>query len=231
MASSRFLDFMERSYLQDAFYGPFNNGFSPGVTLFDYNEAETVTWALGGYKNTQNVFAYDTGDNEYALTGRMTCVPWSACEDRRAACTWASARRTAGWIRTRRPRRATCGIRSRASLRNGPGPLNPDAGRHELRRPAVRGERNAARARGGAGRWARGSPQAEYVSGFVNSTTFTPIARRAGRTWARCTSRAATSQVLYFLTGEHRAYDRHEGRFGRVVAESATPSVCPTAAG
>ena len=36
LTSSRWLDFMERSYNQDAFYGPFNNGFSPGMMLFDF---------------------------------------------------------------------------------------------------------------------------------------------------------------------------------------------------
>ncbi|MGC3972434.1 MAG: porin [Pirellulales bacterium] len=32
LTSSRFLDFMERSYNQDAFVGRFNNGFQPGIT-------------------------------------------------------------------------------------------------------------------------------------------------------------------------------------------------------
>ncbi len=214
MASSRFLDYMERSYLQDAFYGPFNNGFSPGVCIFDYSEAEDVTWALGGYKNTGNVFAYDTGDNEYALTARATCVPWSACEDRELIHLGVGASYrgldqdaavTAGNVR----------IRSRASLRNGPGPLNPNladtnfAGRlfadnETLLAPEIAFV---------AGPW-YGS--AEYVSGWINSTTFTPTAG-APTAVGQVYFQGSYVQLMYFLTGEHRAYDHHEARFTRVT--------------
>ena len=212
--SSRFLDFMERSYLQDAFFGPFNNGFTPGITVFDWNEAETVTWALGGYKNTQNVFAYDVSDNAYALTGRLTCVPWSACDDRRllhlgVASSYRGldqdADLTTGNIR----------VRSRASLRNGPGPLNPTiadtnfAGRLFAESETLIAPEAAAV----LGPW---TVQTEYVSGFLNSTTFTPIAG-VPTDVDQVHFQGSYIHVLYFLTGEHREYDRHEARFGRVV--------------
>lgn len=35
LTSSRYLDFMERSFNQDIFYGAFNNGFTPGILFFD----------------------------------------------------------------------------------------------------------------------------------------------------------------------------------------------------
>jgi phosphate-selective porin OprO/OprP len=218
--SSRFLDFMERSYLQDAFFGPFNNGFSPGIMVHDYNETETVTWQYGAYRNTQNVFAYDTGDNEYALTARMTCVPWSACDDRELVHLGiASSFRgldqdedvSAGNVR----------IRSRASLRNGPGPLNPTiadtnfAGRLFAENETLLGTEAAYV----HGPWLL---QSEYVGGWINSTTFTPIGGApvdAGQVFVQ----GSYVNVLYFLTGEHRAYDRHEARFSRVVPyENAT---------
>jgi phosphate-selective porin OprO and OprP len=213
MASSRFLDFMERSYLQDAFYGPFNNGFSPGIALYDWNESETVTAAVGAFKNVQNVFHYDTGDNEYALTGRMTCVPLASAEDSRllhlgCAASYRGldqqAAVTTGNVR----------VRSRASLRNGPGPLNPIladtnfAGRLFAENETLLAPEIALV----YGPWLW---QAEYVAGFLNDTTFTPIAG-APTNVDQIFIQGHYVEVLYFLTGEHRHYERHEGRFGRV---------------
>jgi phosphate-selective porin OprO and OprP len=214
MASSRFLDFLERSYLQDAFYGPFNNGFSTGVTVFDYNESETVTWAVGGYKNLNNVFAYETGDNEYALTTRATCVPWSACEDRELIHLGLGASYR-GLDQDAAPATGNVRIRSRASLRNGPGPLNPVladtnfAGRLFADNEMLLAPEVAIV----AGPW---FAAAEYVSGWTNSTTFTPtggVATNAGQVYFQ----GSYVEAFYFLTGEHRVYDRHEGRFGRVT--------------
>jgi phosphate-selective porin OprO/OprP len=214
VASSRFLDFMERSFLQDAFYGPFNNGFTPGIAIYDYNEAESVTWALGGYKNTQNVFAYDVGDNEYALTGRLTGVPWSECEDRYLVHMGVGASYR-GLDQDVAPATGNMRIRSRASLRNGPGPLNPNladtnfAGRLFCDNETLIAPEIAVV----AGPWFFAS---EYVSGFMNSTVFTPVAG-APVNLGQVYFQGSYVEALYFLTGEHRAYDRHEARFGRVV--------------
>jgi phosphate-selective porin OprO and OprP len=214
LCSSRFLDFMERSYLQDAFYGPFNNGFSPGVAIQNYNEDESVTWTLGGFKNTQNVFAYDTGDNEYALTGRMSCVAWSAYDDRELLHLGVGSSYR-GLDQDANPAVGNLRIRSRASLRNGPGPLNPNladtnfAGRLFAENETLLAPEAALV----MGPW---FAAAEYVSGFINSTTFTPVAG-APVDLGQVYFQGSYVEVLYFLTGEHRAYDRHEGRFGRVV--------------
>jgi phosphate-selective porin OprO/OprP len=214
VASSRFLDFMERSYLQDAFYGPFNNGFTTGVTLFDWNAAESATWALGGYKNMGNVFAYETGDNEYALTGRVTCLPWSACDDRELVHLGVAASYR-GLDQDADPATGNVRVRSRASLRNGPGPLNPVladtnfAGRLFADNQTLLAPEAAIV----AGPW---FAAAEYVGGWVNGTTFTPtggVATNVGQAYFQ----GSYVEVLYFLTGEHRAYDRREARFTRVT--------------
>jgi phosphate-selective porin OprO/OprP len=214
LCSSRFLDYMERSYLQDAFYGPFNNGFTPGVSFLNHNAAETVTWTLGGYKNTMNVYAYDTGDNEYALDARMSCVPWSACEDRELIHLGIAASYR-GLDQDADPAVGNLRIRSRASLRNGPGPLNPNiadtnfAGRIFADNQTLL----APEAAFVLGPW---YGAAEYVGGFVNGTTFTPLGAAPlalGQTYFQ----GSYVHLMYFLTGEHRAYDRHEGRFTRVT--------------
>lgn len=212
--SSRFLDFMERSFLQDAFFGPFNNGFSPGVMVHSYNESETVTWQYGAYRNTQNVFAYDTGDSEYAVTGRLTCVPWSACEDRELVHL-AVAGSYRGLDQDEEVSTGNIRVRSRASLRNGPGPLNPTiadtnfAGRIFADNQLLLNPEMAYV----HGPWLF---QSEYCGGWINGGTFTPIGG-APVDPGQVFFQGSYVNVLYFLTGEHRAYDRHEARFARVI--------------
>lgn len=224
ICSSRFLDFMERSYLQDAFFGPFNNGFTPGICLHDWNDDETVTASLGAFRNTQNAYQYDTGDNEYALTGRMTCVPFAAENDAyllHLGC-GASYRGldqdtdvTSGNLR----------LRSRASLRNGPGPLNPNladtnfTGRLFVDNQTLLAPEIALV----YGPWLW---QAEYVAGFHNGAIFTPNGG-APLSPGQVFFQGQYVEVLYFLTGEHRHYDRHEARFGRVTPlQNASWNTC-----
>ena len=47
LTSSRWLNFMERSYNMDAFEGPFNNGFAPGIQLLNSNEEGDFGWQVG----------------------------------------------------------------------------------------------------------------------------------------------------------------------------------------
>jgi phosphate-selective porin OprO/OprP len=83
LVSSRFLPFMERSFNQDTFYGGAFNGFIPGIQCFDtIGEEEDASWSLGLYKPTNSVFAYNTGDGDYALTGRLTRLIWYEDEGR-----------------------------------------------------------------------------------------------------------------------------------------------------
>ena len=77
MVSSRFLPFMERSFNQDTFYGGLYNGFLPGITcLGTYGEDDVGTYNVGLFKPTNNVFAFNTGNGDYSLTGRMTRLLW-----------------------------------------------------------------------------------------------------------------------------------------------------------
>ena len=72
--SSRFLPFIERSFLMDVVFGPFNNGFTPGVMMFDRREDERATWALGWFSAHNDAFGYGIGP-ESAVTGRVTWLP------------------------------------------------------------------------------------------------------------------------------------------------------------
>jgi phosphate-selective porin OprO/OprP len=66
---------MERSYNQDAFYGGFFNGFTPGASLSDNFENDRGSWSVGIYKPTDNVFGFSINDGDYAVTGRVTALP------------------------------------------------------------------------------------------------------------------------------------------------------------
>lgn len=73
LVSSRFQPFMERSYNQDTFYGGLYNGFVPGISIYDtYGADDDGTWNVGVFKPTNNVFAFNTGDGDYAVVGRTT---------------------------------------------------------------------------------------------------------------------------------------------------------------
>lgn len=74
--SDRFLEFMERSFLQDLTYvSSFNNGFSPGMTFFRNYAEGRIYSAAGVYENINDPFAFATGDGQYAATGRVAALP------------------------------------------------------------------------------------------------------------------------------------------------------------
>jgi phosphate-selective porin OprO and OprP len=68
--SSNFITFVERSLA---------NVFVPsrhtGIMLHDREANERISWALGVFRDT-NEFGISTGDENYALTGRVTALPW-----------------------------------------------------------------------------------------------------------------------------------------------------------
>jgi phosphate-selective porin OprO/OprP len=141
-------------------------------------------------------------------------VPYSACDDRYLVHLGVGSSYR-GLDQDVSPSAGNIRIRSRAALRNGPGPLNPNladtnfAGRLFAENETL----IAPEAAIVAGPW---HAQAEYVAGYLNSTTFTPIAG-APIDIDQMYVQGSYVQLLYFLSGEHRVYDRHEGRFGRVT--------------
>jgi phosphate-selective porin OprO/OprP len=200
LTSSRFLDFMERSFLQEVFWGPFNNGFSPGISAFNWNEAETFTWHVGAYKNTTNIFGWGVGDGEYAATGRLTWCPWY-CNDGRSVLHFGVS------ASHRDPDNDTIRFRTRASLRSGPpGPLNPviaDTGTFFADSQDIAGAEIA----GVLGPF---NFQGEYACSTVEDATVGLV--NNGTYMAH----GWYMQGLYFLTGENRVYNRRAGVFDRV---------------
>ena len=197
-----FTDFMEFSYLFDAYYGQFNNGFAPGVMIFNQTQDQNATMSLGLYKQLNNAFGAGVGDGQNQATGRVTWTPWydEPSEGRYLMHVGLGASHQAavqGQIR----------IRSRASLRNGPGAVVPilvDTSELDSNGETIV-----------APEWALVlgplSFQAEYVASFLGNASV-PGAASQGTAFFQ----GYYVQAMYFLTGEHREYDRTQGYFGRV---------------
>jgi phosphate-selective porin OprO/OprP len=214
LMSSRFLNFMERSFMQDAFAGPFNNGFIPGIQAFNTYGDERGTWAAGVFKNVNNAFANGVGDGEYETAGRITFLPWYEDEGRRLLHLGiAGAYKALDEDQTR--------FRSRGNLRSGaPGPHNPafantgnfigdDQTQYGLELAGV------------SGPW---SFQSEYMSASVHDSfaLASPpgtagLQAPPGTPLGTVTFDGFYFEVHYFLTGESRAYNRRTGVFDRVV--------------
>jgi phosphate-selective porin OprO/OprP len=202
--SSRFLDFMERSFNQDAFTGPFNNGFTPGMMIWNVAESRRATYQLGVFKNTTNVFAYGVGDGEYAADGRLTWLPYFD-EDSNGRGLFHLG--ISGSLRD--PDEGVVRYRSRGSLRNGPGAFNPvfaDTGTFFADQQQQIGAEAALV-------WNSWHLQAEYFGS--NNTNARPLVGPGA--FGDVYVDGYYVQALYFLTGEHRAYDHERGAFGRVV--------------
>src|SRR5262249_45676782 len=65
--SAAFLPFMERSDNNDAFYGPFDNGYALGITAHNWTESERLTWRYGIFQPATNVFGVAL--NKYTVGG------------------------------------------------------------------------------------------------------------------------------------------------------------------
>jgi phosphate-selective porin OprO/OprP len=206
--SSRWLDFIERSYLQDAIFGPFNNGFNPGMMFFNEWGEERGTWWIGAFANNSNPFGYGIGD-DWCVTGRLTWLPYfDEPSDGRYLWHWGLS------ASIRHPDEDQVRVRARGDIRSGPpGILNPiyvDTGTMEASQVEILALENAAV-------WGPWTLQAEYAATWVESAVqpYTPAADRVyhGTPFYH----GGYIQLLYFLTGEHRAYNHHYAVFDRVV--------------
>jgi phosphate-selective porin OprO/OprP len=194
---------MERSFNQDAYTGPFNNGFSPGVGIFNnFGEDEQGLWQFGVYKNTANVFSYGVADGGYAVDGRIAYLLWNEDEGRQLF-------HVGGAFSHRDPMNNSIRIRSRGSLRNGPGAFNPvfaDTGSFL----ADSQDMVAAEAALLVGSL---QIQSEYIASSIIDSSNTANTINYG------TYQTSGYYIMasYFLTGEHREYEKKNGAFGRVV--------------
>ncbi len=193
------LPFMERSDNMDAFYGPFDNGFSVGITAQHWNESERITWRYGIFQPETDVFGVAL--NHYVLGARVTALPLYEEQGERLIHLglgyWGGEIVQDQWR-----------VRVRPVLRNGPGyavPILADTGE-------VPGSREYTIAPEFAMVAGSFTLQAEYAANFL-----TQAIDSNGQNQGTVFFHGGYVEALYFLTGEHQNYDRKEGSFGRVI--------------
>ena len=72
LMSTRFLNFMERSFNNDAFYSRLTQGYKPGVMIYNTAFDLRMTWAAGLFKNVTNPYDFQVGGGDWAETMRVT---------------------------------------------------------------------------------------------------------------------------------------------------------------
>lgn len=206
MTSSRFLNFMERSLGYDAFVEGFNNGFMPGITAFDSCWDKRATWAVGLFKETRNPFGWNVGRNEAEVNGRFTALPmWENDGEQLIHVGVGMAHRDLDDGQAR--------FRSRMDIRDSPSTLSPliaDTGLFNgTNQQLVVPELVMVN-----GPW---SFQSEYYGAWVHGAALpsTPsVSMGTVYLWSWY------AEAHYFLTGEHRAYNRDQAVFTRVVPKT-----------
>ncbi|MFO0865513.1 MAG: porin [Gemmataceae bacterium] len=209
LTSSRYLNFMERSLQFDAYLEEGNNGFSPGISAFNtFGEEERATWAVGMFKTTRNIFGWNPGDGELGVTGRLTALPYYADNGRYLV-------HLGMGMAYKDLDDDVFRFRARTELRNAPAALHNIAA--------------IARAVGdnetlwnpefvvNYGPW---TLQSEYTAALVNGVrniTSTPTQTNVAVSERQYFTQGAYVELLRFLTGEHREYNKKTGSFGRVI--------------
>lgn len=200
LTSSRFLSFMERSLMFDAFVGGVDNGFQPGFVLFNWAEGRRATWQLSLTHNTTNIFGFNVGDGEVNAAARVTGLPVYREDGRRLVHLGVSYNYRVlddgqDRFRARHPVRngaaavATALVDLRVAGRNRDMVIPEFA--------AVLGPL---------------SVQAEYAGTWVRGVDL-PAGRGRGTLFLQ----GLYVDVMYFLTGESRPYDTRTGVFDRVI--------------
>jgi len=232
LTSSRWLNFMERSFSQDAFEGPFNNGFLPGIQILNNNEEGDIAWQIGEFKNTTNPFGFSNSSGGSMTVGRLVYLPVYEDEGRKLLHLAVSGR-------TMEPRRQFTSFdpvtglptgqeipavrfRSRGDIRNGPpGPLNSIYADSGLLRGSWQNMIGLEFV-GNNGPW---SFQSEYFGSWLynaRTTAAGPLVTngyqpKPGTNVGTVYYQGGYAEVLYFLTGESRTYSKIEYRFDRPV--------------
>ncbi|HEY5313956.1 MAG TPA: porin [Pirellulales bacterium] len=204
--------FMERSFNQDVFYGPYNNGYSPGLMIFDWTENERMTYALWVGPNTHNTFGYQFG-GQYAATGRLTYLPYYDGNGRYLVHLGSS-------ISYRNPDQGQFRATAFQNIRSAPyGPALPimaDTGSLQANGQSLYNLEFASV-------WGPLTVQAEYTAEWVSDVTTNPLLFYVPRQQANLLSgstlliQGGYVEASWFLTGEHRAYNRQSAVFERIV--------------
>ncbi len=204
LISSRYLTFMERSFSQDAFLAPSNNGFAPGLLIWNWAENRRMTYAAGLFKNVQySPYAFGVGNGAYSADGRFTFLPYyDAASNGRYLVHMGLGGSYRG------NDFGAVKYRARGSLRNGPDVLNPvlaNTGTIPSKAEIIIDPELMII-------WGSLRIQAEYTVSYA-----TQARNSLGQSIGTAFFDGYYVEAAYFLTGEHRLYDYQKGLVGRVI--------------
>ena len=218
LTSARYLDFMERAPIMDVFAGPNNNGYAPGVSVFNNTPDKNAGLQLGVYKNN----AYDSGytfnlGNSFTYGGRAIWTPYydEQSEGRYLVHTgFATEYRSFNTDLAITQLGQNVRLRTRGDLRIDSATLTPNYGDtgnffaqgQTLIDPEI------------AVVWGPWTLQAEYNAGWFNGARTTQL--KDGQVLNNVMFNGGYAEALYFLTGENKSYNRQGGFFNQVVPKN-----------
>jgi phosphate-selective porin OprO and OprP len=201
LTSSRWLNFMERSPGSDSL-----NLRSPGVMFLNGTENQRLTWAASFHHVQNDNFGFGVGDGQYSETGRVTWLPWYENEGRQLLHLGIGATH-------RHLNDNQVDLHGRPSVRTEPGSLEPSLAETGTIAGSTQEVVDAELA-AVFGPW---TLQSEYYFTFIHDAFFPDQPPPQGIARGTLFYQGAYVELLYFLTGEYRAYDRKEAVFDRVV--------------
>jgi phosphate-selective porin OprO/OprP len=201
--SSRYLTFLERGLIFETFF----EEYDPGIKIFNNAFDQRMCWQAAFHRIDPEGEGIDYGTGDYAGTGRMTFLPYWTHDGRCWAHLGASAQYRSGEFDTASGERLQR-YRSRPTFRNRQAtyPRFVDTGVLESDHANIVGLEAAAV-------YGPFSIQAEYAHAYVND-----VRQPVGGTFRGDQHfQGYYVFVSYFLTGEHRPYDKRLGRVDRVI--------------
>ena len=222
ITSARYLDFMERAPIMDAFSGPNNNGYTPGVSFFGTTDNKMAGLQMGVYKNN----AYDSGfpysiGNAFEYGGRAFWTPYyDECSEGRYlvhtafAAEYRSFNTDLGSNQTGENVR----IRNRGDLRIASSTLTPnfaDTGNFfALGQTLIDPELAIV--------WGPITIKAEYTAGWFNGarTCQQGTPNGSSKSLGGVMMSGGYAECLYALTGENAVYNRQTGVFGQFIPKN-----------
>jgi phosphate-selective porin OprO and OprP len=193
---NRFMWFLERSLIDQAFAPARNTGIMANDEMPD----EMGTWAIGVFRTNSDGFGDDVGDGgEYAVTGRVTRLMWydDSCNDLHLLHVGAGySYRDADEVQSRFQAQPEARV---GAVTTDNVPFFVDTGDIPTDYFQLGGLEVA---------WVNGplSMQTEYVIAPVHTLAGDDLLLQG---WY--------AQASYFLTGEHRPYNKSKGVFDRVM--------------
>ncbi len=229
ITSDRFVNFMERSFLADAFTMPFNNAYAPGILVFrNFGADERYRVAVGAFKDDFNIFGFSDTAAANSLQTRITGLVVDEPEQNR----WTHLGLCAVYQQTPKAQSnatpsspvptqsGSIRYRVRGNIRNGPpGPLNSIYADTGLLDAAYQTLITAEY----ASNWGPLQMQAEWTMTLVpKARSILNPSVNAGQQPINTVVdnlfyQGAYCEVMYALTGEGRSYNRKQAVLDRFV--------------